>query len=157
MERFKLSFFAGLFSFLTIGILSALTYKTDYGIFLIASFGSTMVILYGYPDSPFAQPKNIFFGHFLTSFIGVIFVSFINLPLFVILPLAVGLGVTFMILLNVPHPPAGGNPIIVILGSVSFDYLLNPIMDGSVIIILFGIILNKFILKRKYPKNNLFA
>ena len=156
MERFKLSFFAGLFSFLTIGILSALTYKTDYGIFLIASFGSTMVILYGYPDSPFAQPKNIFFGHFLTSFIGVIFVSFINLPLFVILPLAVGLGVTFMILLNVPHPPAGGNPIIVILGSVSFDYLLNPIMVGSVIIILFGIILNKFILKRKYPKNNLF-
>ena len=157
MERFKLSFFAGLFSFLTIGILSALTYKTEYGIFLIASFGSTMVILYGYPDSPFAQPKNIFFGHFLTSFIGVIFVSFINLPLFVILPLAVGLGVTFMILLNVPHPPAGGNPIIVILGSVSFDYLLNPIMVGSVIIILFGIILNKFILKRKYPKNNLFA
>ncbi|MFL2895751.1 MAG: HPP family protein [Candidatus Pelagibacter sp.] len=157
MERFKLSFFAGLFSFLTIGILSALTYKTDYGIFLIASFGSTMVILYGYPDSPFAQPKNIFFGHFLTSFIGVIFVSFINLPLFVILPLAVGLGVTFMILLNVPHPPAGGNPIIIILGSVSFDYLLNPIMVGSVIIILFGIILNKFILKRKYPKNNLFA
>ena len=54
MEKIKLSFLAGLFSFFTIGVLSALTYKTDYGIFLIASFGSTMVILYGYPDSPFA-------------------------------------------------------------------------------------------------------
>ena len=157
MEKIKLSFLAGLFSFLTIGILSALTYKTDYGIFLIASFGSTMVILYGYPDSPFAQPKNIFFGHLLTSFVGVIFVSFIQLQLFIILPLAVGFGVGLMILLDVPHPPAGGNPIIVILGSVSFDYLLNPIMVGSIIIILFGIILNKFILKRQYPKNNLFA
>ena len=60
MEKIKLSFLAGLFSFFTIGVLSALTYKTDYGVFLIASFGSTMVILYGYPDSPFAQPKNIF-------------------------------------------------------------------------------------------------
>ena len=157
MEKIKLSIFAGIFSFLTIGILSALTYKTDYGIFLIASFGSTMVILYGYPDSPFAQPKNIFFGHFLTSFVGVIFVSFIQLPIFLIIPLAVGFGVGLMILLDVPHPPAGGNPIIVILGSVSFDYLLNPIMVGSIIIIVFGIVLNKFILKRKYPKNNLFA
>ena len=157
MEKIKLSFLAGLFSFFTIGVLSALTYKTDYGIFLIASFGSTMVILYGYPDSPFAQPKNIFFGHLLTSFVGVIFVSFIQLPLFIILPLAVGFGVGLMILFNVPHPPAGGNPIIVILGSVSFDYLLNPIMVGSIIIIVFGIILNRFILKKKYPKNNLFA
>ena len=157
MKKIKLSLFAGLFSFLTIGVLSLLTYKTDYGIFLIASFGSTMVILYGYPDSPFAQPKNIFFGHLLTSFVGVIFVSFVYLPLFIILPLAVGFGVALMILLNVPHPPAGGNPIIVILGSVSFEYLLNPIMVGSIIIIVFGIILNKFILKRKYPKNNLFA
>ncbi len=156
IEKIKLSVFAGLFSFFTIGTLSYLTYKTDYGIFLVASFGSTMVILYGYPDSPFAQPKNIFFGHLLTSLVGVIFVAFISLPLFLTLPLAVGLGVALMILLNVPHPPAGGNPIIVILGSVSFEYLLNPIMVGSIIIIVFGIILNRLILKRKYPKNNLF-
>ena len=51
---------AGLFSAITIGSLTLLTYKTEFGIFLIASFGSTMVLLYGYPESPFAQPK-IFF------------------------------------------------------------------------------------------------
>ena len=151
MEKIKLSFLAGLFSFFTIGVLSALTYKTDYGVFLIASFGSTMVILYGYPDSPFAQPKNIFFGHLLTSFVGVIFVSFIQLPLFIILPLAVGFGVGLMILLNVTHPPAGGNPIIVIIGSVSFDYLLSPVITGSILIIIFAIVINRFILKKNYP------
>ena len=53
------SVFAAFFSTLTIGVLTFLTYKTDYGIFLIASFGSSMVLLYGYPESPFAQPKNI--------------------------------------------------------------------------------------------------
>ena len=52
---------AGLFSTITIAALTFLTYKTQYGIFLIASFGSSMVLLYGYPESPFAQPKNIFF------------------------------------------------------------------------------------------------
>ena len=151
MEKIKLSFLAGLFSFFTIGVLSTLTYKTDYGIFLIASFGSTMVILYGYSDSPFAQPKNIFFGHLLTSFVGVIFVSFIQLPLFIILPLAVGFGVGLMIVFNVPHPPAGGNPIIVILGSVSFDYLFSPVITGSIIIIIFAIVINRFLLKKNYP------
>ena len=59
-DNLKKSFFAGIFSIITIGVLTFLTYKTDFGIFLIASFGSTMVLLFGYPESPFAQPKNIF-------------------------------------------------------------------------------------------------
>lgn len=152
IEKIKLSVFAGLFSFFTIGILSYLTYKTDYGIFLVASFGSTMVILYGYPDSPFAQPKNIFFGHFLTSIVGIIFVNFIPLPIYIMIPLAVGIGVSLMMIAGVTHPPAGGNPIIVIIGSASFDYILSPIIIGSIIVLVFGVILNRFILKKEYPK-----
>ncbi len=142
---------AGLFSAITIGTLTLLTYKTEFGIFLIASFGSSMVLLFGYPESPFAQPKNIFFGHLLTSFVGIIFLYMVPLPIYVLLPLAVGFGVALMILLNVTHPPAGGNPIIVIMGSVSLDYLINPIIIGSLIILIFGIILNRLILKKKYP------
>ena len=71
---------AGLFSAITIGVLTLLTYKTDYGLFLVASFGSTMVLLYGYPESPFAHPKNIFFGHLVTATVGVIALTFIPLP-----------------------------------------------------------------------------
>ena len=143
---------AGIFSFITILILTTLTYKTPYGLFLIASFGSTMVLLYGYPESPFAQPKNIIVGHFLTSFVGIIFLNFVHLPIFINIPLAVGFGVMLMILFKVTHPPAGGNPIIVIIGSVSYDYLLTPVIVGSVIVVFFGVIINKFILKKKYPK-----
>ena len=143
---------AGFFSIITIGALTFLTYETTFGLFLVASFGSTMVLLYGYPESPFAQPKNIFFGHLITALIGILVLNFLPLPLFIIIPFAVGLGVTFMILLNVTHPPAGGNPIIVIIGSVSYDYLLNPIIFGSIIVVAFGIVINRFVLKKKYPK-----
>ncbi|PDH18945.1 MAG: hypothetical protein CNB62_00590 [Pelagibacterales bacterium MED-G44] len=152
MNNIKQSFLAGFFSIITIGVLTILTYKTEFGIFLIASFGSSMVLLYGYPESPFAQPKNIFFGHLLTTIVGLIFLYFVPLPLFLIIPLAVGFGVSLMILLNVTHPPAGGNPIIVIMGSVSIDYLLNPIIIGTIIILLFGIIINRLVLKKNYPK-----
>ncbi len=151
MGNLKQSFFAGVFSIFTIGVLTALTYKTELGIFIIASFGSSMVLLFGYPESPFAQPKNVFFGHLLTALVGMFFLQFIPLPLFIIIPLAVGFGVGLMILFNVTHPPAGGNPIIVIIGSVSMDYLLSPVISGSVIIIIFAIVLNRLILKKKYP------
>ena len=152
MGNFKQSFLAGLFSIITIGILTFLTYKTELGIFLLASFGSSMVLLYGYPESPFAQPKNVFFGHLITSVVGLFFLYFIPLPIFLTIPLAVGFGVGLMIFLNITHPPAGGNPIIVIIGSVSLDYLLNPVISGSIIIIIFAIITNRFILKKSYPK-----
>ena len=110
-----------------------------------------MVLLYGYPESPFAQPKNIF-GHLLTAFVGIVILNFIPLPIYISIPIAVGLGVGLMILFNVTHPPAGGNPIIVIIGSVSFDYLINPIILGSIIVLIFGVLINKFVLKKKYPK-----
>ena len=151
-EKLINSLVAGIFSTLTIGCLTLLTYKTQFGLFLTASFGSTMVLLYGYPESPFAQPKNIFFGHLLTAFIGVVFVNYIPLPLYLSIPIAVGCGVFGMIFFNVTHPPAGGNPIIVLMGSASFGYLFYPIIIGVLIVLLFGIILNRFIMKKTYPK-----
>ena len=150
-DKFVKASLAGIFSAFTIGILTLITYKTELGLFLAASFGSSMVLLYGFPESPFAQPKNIFFGHLLTALVGVIFVNFIQLPIFIIIPVAVGFGIFLMIILDVVHPPAGGNPIMVIIGSASFDYLFSPIITGTIIILLFGVILNKYILKKNYP------
>ena len=68
------SVLAGFFSAITIGVLTLLTYKTELGVFLIASFGSSMVLLFGYPENPFAQPLqcwagNLFFPAHLTDFL----------------------------------------------------------------------------------------
>jgi peptide methionine sulfoxide reductase MsrA len=42
-------------------------------------------------------------------------------------------------------------PIIVIIGSVSLDYLISPVILGSIIIIIFAIVVNRFILRKSYP------
>ena len=89
------------------------------GLFLAASFGSSMVLLFGFPESPFAQPKNVFFGHFLTALIGILFVNYVDLPIFINIALQLGSVFFLMIVLDVVHPPAGGNPIMVIIGGVS--------------------------------------
>ncbi len=142
---------AGFFSAVTIGVLTVLTYKTTLGLFIAASFGSSMVLLFGFPESPFAQPKNVFFGHLVTALVGVFFVNFIPLPIYISIAGAVGIGIFLMIILDLVHPPAGGNPIMVIIGSASFEYLINPIIFGCILILLIAIIVNKFLLKKDYP------
>ena len=150
-DIFKKALLAGIFSAFTIGVLTVLTYKSALGLFIAGSFGSSMVLLFGFPESPFAQPKNVFFGHLVTVLVSVVFVAFLPLPMFFNIALAVGVGIFVMILFNIVHPPAGGNPIMVIIGSVSYDYLLSPIIFGCIIIISLAILINKFLLKKNYP------
>ena len=152
-ENFNRALFALIFSIITIGTLSFLSFKTPYGLFLAASFGSSMVLLFGYPESPFAQPKNVFFGHLITSLFGILILNFLPVDQFLQISIAVGLGIFTMILFGVTHPPAGGNPIVVILSAASYDFLLNPIIFGSLIIIIYAIIINRFILKKNYPSS----
>ena len=147
----KKALIAGFFSTLTIGVLTILTYKSTLGYFIAGSFGSSMVLLFGFPESPFAQPKNVFFGHLITALVGVVFVNYIPLPIYINIAIAVGIGIFLMILFNVVHPPAGGNPIMVIIGSASYDYLINPIIFGCIIILLLAILVNKYLLQKNYP------
>ena len=146
---------AGIGAGITIAILGYITYEyflssTDYGLWLIASFGSTVVVVFGYPSNEFAQPKNVFFGHLLTTLVGIIFVTFFEIS-FISIGLAVGIATMLMIAFKVTHPPAGGNPIAVMIGGVSFPFLVFPIMAGAITIIIGGIIYNSLILKKKYP------
>ena len=145
----------------TIGILSYITFQsilsdTTYGLWLAASFGSSVVVVFGYPDNEFAQPKNVLFGHLLCALIGIIFVTLFKISqdrtiFFLAIGLAVGLAVMLMMALKVTHPPAGGNTIVVMIAQDSFQFLIFPIMVGAVTIIIGGVIYNRFILKKKYP------
>jgi CBS-domain-containing membrane protein len=105
-------------------------------------------------DKEVAQPGNIFFGHLLGIIVGILVNEFFGLS-FLSLALAVGLTVTLMIYLKVVHPPAAANPLIALLGDVSFEYIFFPVISGSLVIIFFSIIINKLVLKRNYPKKNL--
>ena len=145
----------------TIGILSYITFQsiltgTNYGLWLAASFGSSVVVVFGYPNNEFAQPKNVLLGHLLCAFIGIIFVTLFKISqdrtiFFLAIGLAVGIAVMLMMALKITHPPAGGNTIVVMLTQDSFQFLIFPIMVGAITIIIGGIIYNRFILKKKYP------
>ena len=145
----------------TIGILAYITFQsviagTNYGLWLAASFGSSVVIVFGYPENEFSQPKNVLLGHLLCALVGIIFVTLFNITqdrsiFFITIGLAVGISVMLMMAFKITHPPAGGNTIVVMLAQNSFQFLIFPIMAGAITIIIGGVIYNRFILKKNYP------
>ena len=145
----------------TIGILAYITFQsilagTNYGLWLAASFGSSVVVVFGYPENEFSQPKNVLLGHLLCALVGIIFVTLFNITqdrliFFVAIGLAMGISVMLMMAFKITHPPAGGNTIVVMLTQDSFQFLVFPIMVGAITIIIGGVIYNRFILKKNYP------
>ena len=145
----------------TITILAYITFQSilsgsNYGLWLIATFGSTVVLVFGYPANDFAQPKNVLLGHLLCTLIGIIFVTTFKISqdrsiFFLTIGLAVGIAVMLMMAFKITHPPAGGNTIIVMIAQDSFQFLIFPIMVGAITIIIGGVIYNRFILKKNYP------
>ena len=142
--------FAGLFASIIIGLLSFLSFETSTGFWLMFSFGSTTLIVLIFYKSEFAQPGNIFFGHLLGIIIGVLFNEFIGMS-FITLGLSVGTTVTLMMYFKVVHPPAAANPLIALFADVSLNYILFPVIMGTLVIIIVSVIINRFIFKRSYP------
>ncbi|MEJ6122751.1 HPP family protein [Vibrio sp. 2-Bac 85] len=127
MNKLFLPLLAGIGASLAIGLLSYMDQNLSDVALLMAPFGATVVIVFGLPDSPLAQAKNVIFGHLITAFIGIFFVQFIGVsPLY--LAMATGLGVSAMLLTKTTHPPAGANPIL----------LVTPVLIGAVVIVLLG-------------------
>ena len=104
------------------------------------SFGSTTLIVLIFYRSEFAQPGNIFFGHILGILIGILFNEIFGAS-YVTLGLSVGTTITLMIYLKVVHPPAAANPLIALFANVSFNYILFPVIVGTITIIITSVLI----------------
>ena len=142
---------AGISASIIISILAFLSFETSTGFWLMFSFGSTTLIVLIFYKSEFAQPGNIFFGHLLGIIVGILFNELVGTS-FITLGLAVGSTVTLMIYFKIIHPPAAANPLIALFADVSIEYIMFPVIGGTIVIIFLSIIINKYILQRHYPK-----
>jgi CBS-domain-containing membrane protein len=139
----------GLGGFLAIGALAVL--GPDLGVLLLlGSFGASCVLLFGYPDAPFAQPMNVLGGHVLCTLIGLAALHWLG-PGPWSLALAVGVSIAAMMATRTVHPPAGSNPVIVFLGHAGWGFLLFPVLVGAVLLVLIALLYNNAVRKTPYP------
>lgn len=117
---------------------------------LIAPFGASCVLVFALPQSPLARPRNVIGGHLLSAALGIAV-----LHLFGTGPsataLAVGLSITAMLLADTLHPPAGADPIVVILAGASWSFLVMPVAIGAVAIVAIGFGFHRYVTCRPYP------
>lgn len=149
-SRYLIPLIAGLGAMLCITALSSLGGALQSSVWLMAPFGATMVILFGLPESPLAQPRNIVVGHLLTTAIGLSVAALVGVAPWS-MGLAVGLAVGLMLLTNTTHPPAGANPLVVMLAGEHWDFLLMPTAAGAMLIVAFGVIYHRLVSGHRYP------
>lgn len=128
---------------LAIAVLSLVGDWQD-AVMILGSFGASCLLIFAYPASPFAQPRNVIGGHFIASLTGLIFMSLFGVHWWS-MATAVGTAIALMLLLRVPHPPAGSNPVIVMLGGVSWQFLWTPTLIGSIVLVLVALAYNNLL------------
>ena len=132
-----------------IGVIGMLSSATAVP-WLMAPFGATAVLVFGLPDSPLAQPRNVVLGHLLTSLVGLVFLTVLG-PSWWSVALAVSTAIAVMQLTRTVHPPAGANPLVVMLSGASWSFLAAPVLIGSVAIVLIALLCNNLSSERRYP------
>ncbi|GAA5213448.1 HPP family protein [Corallincola platygyrae] len=137
MNKLVVAIFSGFSAALAIGLLAYADSLQPQHLFLMAPFGASAVLVFGLPDSPLAQPKNVVLGHLLAAFVGLALAQLLGVhPLSI--AIATGVAITGMLLTGTTHPPAGANPILIMLAGVDWDFLVFPVLLGTVTIVIFG-------------------
>ncbi|QKS48933.1 HPP family protein (plasmid) [Paenibacillus cellulosilyticus] len=101
---------------------------------LMAPFGASCVIVFALPDSPLARPRNVIGGHAISALTGLIVYHAFGNHMWT-LAIAVALSVYLMQLTGTLHPPAGADPIVVILAGAGWSFLFTPVLAGAVILV----------------------
>lgn len=109
------------------------------GLYLIAPFGATSVLVFAVPNSPLAQPWSVLVGNVVAALVGVAVVLVVPDPTLAV-ALAVGLAISAMMLVRAVHPPAGAVAMTAALNpdavqALSFWFALAPVGVGSLALI----------------------
>lgn len=136
-------------TFLGITAIVILSHKFD--LLVMASFGASAVLVFGVPDAPMAQPRNVIFGHTFSALAGVVTVMFFGLTWW---SPAVGtaLALLIMLLTKTTHPPGGATALFAVMSQVHFTYIFSPIMVGAVILVIIGLLVNNLSPNKHYPR-----
>ena len=119
---------------------------------LIGSFGASAVLLFGAPDSPLAQPRNVIGGHVVSAAVAVVITALLG-PTPLAVALAVGLAILAMNLTRTMHPPGGATALIGVQGAATPLFILTPVLAGAVILLGVALFTNNFVYHRRYPQH----
>ena len=115
-------------------------YNEMTALFIIASMGSSAVLLFAAPSSSLTQPWNVLGGHMISGFIGITCAMFISTEL-IAAAASVGVSISAMYYARCTHPPAGATTLFAVIGGptvyeMGYLLLITPILVNVLVILL---------------------
>jgi len=100
-------------------------------------FATSIVLVMGSPEADPAQPRALVGGHLVAALVGLVIVKLVG-PNPWAAALAVGLAMMAMHLTGTFHPPAGINPLLVVVNNFSWTYIIVPVACGALLLVGFA-------------------
>jgi CBS-domain-containing membrane protein len=116
--------------------MEALSVRTAFPLVAIP-FSTSIVTVLGSPQAEPAQPRALIGGHLVSTFVGILIVKLFG-PAPWAAAVAVGLAMVAMHLTRTFHPPAGIDPLVVVVNDMSWDFLVAPVGIGAILLALFA-------------------
>ena len=100
-------------------------------------FATSIVLVLGSPEVEAAQPRALVGGHIVATIVGLIVLKIAG-PQPWAAAMAVGLSMVAMHVTRTFHPPAGIDPLLVVVNDLPVSFLFVPVAAGAVALALFA-------------------
>jgi CBS-domain-containing membrane protein len=118
---------------------------------LFIPFATSIVLVMGSPEIEAAQPRALVAGHLVSTVIGLLVVK-VTGPGVAAAAVAVGLAIVAMHLTRSFHPPAGIDPLVVVVNNLSWSFLLVPVVVGACLLALLAFAWHNLVRRGAWPK-----
>lgn len=134
---------------IAIGLMIASAEWSHYPVFMVP-FATSIVLVMGTPEADPAQPRALIGGHLIATAIGLLMLKLAG-PTEWVAAVSVGLAIGAMHLTRTFHPPAGINPLVVVLNNVPLNFLVAPVAAGVLILAAFAFIWHHLLGRSPWP------
>jgi CBS-domain-containing membrane protein len=100
-------------------------------------FATSIVLVMGSPKAEPAQPRALVGGHLISTAVGLLAVKLLG-PGVWVAAVAVGLAMIAMHLTGTFHPPAGIDPLVVVINGMPLSFLIVPVGAGALLLAAFA-------------------
>lgn len=132
-----------------IGLMEAFAARTAVPLMAVP-FGTSIVLVLGSPDVEAAQPRALIGGHLVATLVGLLIVKLAG-PQPWAAALAVGLAMVAMHATRTFHPPAGIDPLLVVVNNMSWSFLAVPVAAGALLLAVFAYVWHLTVRRFDWP------
>jgi CBS-domain-containing membrane protein len=118
---------------------------------MFVPFATSIVLVLGTPELEPSQPRALVGGHLVATLVGLAVVKLIG-PSAWAAAGAVGLAMVAMHVTRTFHPPAGIDPLIVVVNDMSWSFLLAPVAVGACLLAVFAFLWHNAVRRRSWPE-----